>query len=98
MDMNSIPFSKEKPDGEDFFLVTVSIDTPGDPCWNEGFTIFGPWNSVMATLHSWLLTNPDKLDHIFAELYQGEAAREKRLAILETEIRYQDKKRSRPNN
>jgi hypothetical protein len=94
----SIPFTKKQPSGEDFFLVEVSLDTPDDPCWNEGFCIFGPWNSVMATLHQWLLANPEKLDHIYAHLYQGEAARDKRIAILDTEIKYQNEKRSQSNN
>lgn len=97
-DPESFIFTGKKPPGEDFFLVEVSIDNPNDPCWNEGFSIHGPWDPVMATFHAWMLAHPEKVDHVGAEFYQGEAAREKRLAILETEIRYRDQMRSQPDN
>ena len=83
--------------GEDFFLASVMIDTLSDPCWNDGFDIVGPWQTVSRILSHYLAYD-ERARRSHVRIYQGEDARKFfRAAVLE-ELRYQEQKRAQPNN
>jgi hypothetical protein len=44
-----------RPAGEDFFLFQVQLDTPTDPCWDDGFDVVGNWKSCCRTFNSKLM-------------------------------------------
>jgi hypothetical protein len=83
-----------QPPGEDFFLAEVQLDTPSDPCWDEGFTVFGSWETIERTISNYRAFGPRGQLRIF----QGEAARRRLVKCLLEERRYQEQRRSTPNN
>ena len=86
-----------KPPGENFFLVAVVIDTPDDPCWNEGFDIVGTWQQVDQTFSAYVAGGGVCRKHTI-NIYQGDAARTKVVEGMKEEARYQAQKRAQPNN
>jgi hypothetical protein len=86
-----------KPDGEDFFLVAVVIDTPEDALWNDGFNIVGAWEQIDKTFSSYVAGGAVRRKHTVS-IYQGDAARAKLLEGLKKEARYQAQMHSQPNN
>lgn len=34
-------YLRRQPTGENFFVADVILSTPDDPCWSDGFTVFG---------------------------------------------------------
>jgi hypothetical protein len=86
-----------KPAGEDFFLVAVVIDTPDDPCWNDGFNIVGTWEQIDQTFSRYMAGGGIRRKHTVS-IYQGDAARAKLLEGLKEEARYQTQMHAQPNN
>ena len=87
----------DQPPGEDFFLAAVVIDNPNDPCWDDGFTVIGPWQTVSATISSYLNSDP-RARKSSVRIYQGDAARKIFEHHCREEARYQEQKRGQPNN
>jgi hypothetical protein len=86
-----------RPPGEDFFLAPVMIDTPDDPCWNDGFNIIGTWEQVDQTLSRYMAGGGIRHKHTVS-IYQGDAARAKLLKGLEEEARFQAQMHAQSNN
>jgi hypothetical protein len=87
-----------RPQGEDFFLFQVHFDTPADPCWDDGFDIVGTWKNCCAIFNVNLLAQADHNRHVRLTVYQGEEARRQMLHDLAEERRYQQQRRTQPNN
>ena len=86
-----------RPAGEDFFLVAVVIDTPDDPCWNDGFDIIGTWEQVEQTFSAYVAgCNDDR--GVSVSIYQGDAARGKVLEGLQEEARYREQMQAQSKN
>jgi hypothetical protein len=85
-----------KPEGEDFFLIAVVIDS-GDPCWNDGFDIAGTWEHVDRTFSAYVAGGAIRRKHTIS-IYQGDAARAKLVEGLKEEARYQAQMYAQPNN
>ena len=85
------------PPGEDFFLAAVVIDTPDQPCWNDGFNIVGTWEQVDQTFSAYMANRKDRRN-VRVRIYQGDAARAKLLEGLKEEARYQQQMRAQPHN
>jgi hypothetical protein len=86
-----------RPPGEDFYLVAVEIDTPDDPCWNDGFNLIGTWEQIDKTFSAYVAGGAVRRKHT-VHIYQGDAARAKLLEGLEEEARYQAQMHAQPSN
>jgi len=86
-----------KPEGEDFFLVAVEIDTAEDALCNDGFNIIGTWEQVDQTFSRYMTGGGIRRKHTVS-IYQGDAAREKLLEGIKEEARYQAQRHAQPNN
>jgi len=100
MPMNTTqnPFPIAQPKGEDFFVASIEFDTDNDPCWNEGLTVLGNWDSFTESVSQFFSALPLKYPRFTAKLYQGPQARKKLKSLLAEELRYQQQKHSQPNN
>ena len=87
----------EQPEGENFFLASVIIETPEDPCWNSGFDIVGSWQTVSRTLSHYLAYD-ERARRSQIRIYQGDEARKFFQTAVREELRYQQQKRAQPNN
>jgi hypothetical protein len=101
--LNSIPRPIDEglpinpPPGEDFFLATIEILSNLDPCWNEGFSIVGPWKTLSPTVSKFLAYDP-RAKHSRISIFQGDQARNMLRFHLFEEARYQEQKRAQSSN
>jgi hypothetical protein len=87
----------DQPPGEDFFLASVVITDSTDPCWNGGYIVIGNWQTVSRGVSLFLDFDP-RARESKVQIFQGENARERFLHDVQEEARYQQQKRSQPNN
>jgi hypothetical protein len=90
-----LPISK--PAGEDFFLAAIAIDTPAEPCWDDGFDIVGPWNVISRTISRFLAYDP-RASRARVSIFQGQEARRQLTSGLTEEAKYQEQRKAQPNN
>ena len=85
-----LPGWPPRPPGEDYHLLEISIDTPENVGWDDGFHIAGSWAQLTAVYASTVeLLNLTKRKGSF-KLTQGRALVNARLEVLwKEEIRYQ---------
>src|SRR5262245_30925424 len=90
-----LPISQ--PPEENFFLATVIIRDPSNPCWDDGFSVVGPWDVVSRAISKFLVDDPRARKSSVA-IFQGEDARAAWIEGTVEEARYQEQKRAQPNN
>jgi hypothetical protein len=110
--LSSLPFThpdgrltKERPTGEDFFLVHLAFETPDEPCWYYAENFVGSWRTVRQGL-SKFLAHPSSDEpeapygraKVRIQIYQGSHAREMIARVLQTDQQRREQKLSQPNN
>jgi hypothetical protein len=90
----------QKPSGEDFFLWYVIIDTPNDPHWNDGFVLFGSWDSTVSQLQMrlGLLVDKKAPGNLRIEMFQGQNARNVLPDLIREESFYRQFQRDMSKN
>ena len=83
-----------QPDGENFFLIRVRLDTRDDILWDNGFNIAGNWNGCRTLLRQQIPIDRD----VHIQILQGKKAREQFACDVAEERRYREQMKARPNN
>lgn len=87
-----------KPDGEDFFVFTIFLDDPASVTNELAYSFMGSWEqstkSLVAIMDNFIVqARPSKI-----AVYQGDRARDYLGYAAKEEIRYQQQRKSQPNN
>jgi hypothetical protein len=92
----------DKPDGEDFFVFSLFREDPKTPTWYQAHTTFGTWSDSRETINSlvkaWMAAKPKGGMTISIKMYQGQAGRDHLLECFKDEMRYQQERKTQPNN
>jgi hypothetical protein len=77
-----------RPEGEDFFALTIAADDDADPNWGTAVTALGDWDTLCGQFDMAKLPPS-------ARLLQGKAARQYLRKVAREEARYQAERRIR---
>lgn len=89
----------DQPPGENFFVASIEIHSDDDPCWNSGFNLIGPtWQTFRPLLIQFMTSSHLANRHCTIRIYQGDNARTLLLSNFRQELRFQEQKRTQPQN